>query len=214
MLPPCRRGTLQNAAEYEQNAYTQTRKVVHFYHFYPFSRAKSVRKLKFWDNVHPTPHVTFNMSLVTCHVSLFNILGVAGAVLQTPSSLNNFVSLSAFSSQSSRYHKSQTTRARGLTFWENVHPLQHVTCHVSRVTCHMSHVTLKKNGQSGEAYWWRVCYQRGLTSLVFLSVLDKVVLLVGGGSVINGVFLFLKNIAMTSVFHMPYGHLCSFCWVI
>ena len=52
----------------------------------------------------------------------------------------------------------------------------HVSCvtfHVSRVICHMSHVTchifyfIFFFGQSGEAYRWRVCYQRGLPRLVF-----------------------------------------------
>ena len=46
-----------------------------------------------------------------------------------------------------------------------------VTCHMSRVTCHMSHVRchffLFFSGQSGEAYRWRVCYQRVLPGLVF-----------------------------------------------
>ena len=65
----------------------------------------------------------------------------ASAVLQTPSSLIQSVSPWAFSSQSSWYHKSQTTKARELKFWEIVHPPQHVTCHVSCVTCQVSHVT-------------------------------------------------------------------------
>ena len=47
-----------------------------------------------------------------------------------------------------------------------------VMCHVSRVTCHVSHVMflffLFFFGQSGEAYRWRVCYQRGLPRLVSL----------------------------------------------
>ena len=50
-----------------------------------------------------------------------------------------------------------------------------VTCHVSHVTCHMSHIMCHMSyfffifffGQSGEAYQWRVCYQRGLPRLVF-----------------------------------------------
>ena len=65
--------------------------------------------------------------------------------------------------------------------------VSHVTCHVSHVTCHVSHVTCHMShviyiyffsffffffflffGQSGEAYRWRVCYQRGLPRLVFL----------------------------------------------
>ena len=50
-----------------------------------------------------------------------------------------------------------------------------VTCHVSCVTCHVSHVTCHMSiffiflfffGQSGQAYRWRVCYQRGLPRLV------------------------------------------------
>ena len=49
--------------------------------------------------------------------------------------------------------------------------MSRVTCHVSHVTCHMSRVTkkkkkLKKNGKSGGASRWRVCYQRGLPRLV------------------------------------------------
>ena len=54
--------------------------------------------------------------------------------------LINWVTESDFSSQYSRYHKSQTIRARELKFQENVHPPQHVTCHMSWVTCHVSHV--------------------------------------------------------------------------
>ena len=61
--------------------------------------------------------------------------------------------------------------------------MSHVTCHVSHVTCHMSHVACDMSqffnfylifffGQSGEAYRWRVCYQRGLPHLVIiLSIL-------------------------------------------
>ena len=55
--------------------------------------------------------------------------------------------------------------------------MSRVTCHVSRVTCHMSRVTCHVSHvilffffffrQSGEAYRWRVCYQRGLPRLVF-----------------------------------------------
>ena len=49
-------------------------------------------------------------------------------------------------------------------------PLSRVTCHVSRVTvtCHVSHGE-KKSGQSGKAFRWRVCYQRGLPRLVSMS---------------------------------------------
>ena len=48
--------------------------------------------------------------------------------------------------------------------------MSHVTCHVSLVTCHMSHFFSSLfSGQSGEAYRWRVFYQRGLPRLVFLN---------------------------------------------
>ena len=50
--------------------------------------------------------------------------------------------------------------------------MSRVMCHVSRVTCNMSHVTCPFFSssfflQSGEAYRWRVCYQRSLPRLVF-----------------------------------------------
>ena len=45
------------------------------------------------------------------------------------------------------------------------HNMSHVRC-VSRVTGQVSHVTFFF-WQSGEAYRWRVCYQRGLHRLVF-----------------------------------------------
>ena len=41
----------------------------------------------------------------------------------------------------SKHHESQTGRAWELKFLENVHPLEHVTCHMSHVACHVSHVT-------------------------------------------------------------------------
>ena len=63
---------------------------------------------------------------------------------------------------------SKTVRARENKFWEKDHLLPPVTCHVSHVTCHMSHVPL----------------------YLFFS-LDKVVNLVGGGSVINRARLIL-----------------------
>ena len=67
--------------------------------------------------------------------NIFNRPGVAGAVLQTSSSLIKSVTKAAFSSESSQHHKSQTVRARKLKFWENVHPdyVSHVRCQVSGV---------------------------------------------------------------------------------
>ena len=51
------------------------------------------------------------------HDIVFNRPGVAGAVLQTPSSFIEW----SFSSKSSKQFLSQTVRARELTFWENVY---------------------------------------------------------------------------------------------
>ena len=96
----------------------------------------------------------------------------------------NYLSDGFFSSQSSRYHKSQIVRARGMKLLENIHPAPCVPCHLPCVICHMSgscvrcHV-LKLNfflffllfflsffGQSTGASWLRVCYQLGLPCLV------------------------------------------------
>ena len=49
--------------------------------------------------------------------------------------------------------------------------MSHVTCHVSCVMCHVSHFFLG-GGQSCEAYRWRVCYQRGLSRLVYVRLDD------------------------------------------
>ena len=74
------------------------------------------------------------------------------------------------SSQSSSL--SQTVKAKEQIFWENVHPLPCVICHVSCVTCHISHVT---------CHIWCVTFV--LVSFFLL------VELFGGGSVINGAYL-------------------------
>ena len=95
---------------------------------------------------------------------IINRPGVAGAVLQTPSSFINSVSSSAFSSRYSTNLHSQAVRARELNFFDNVHLPPPGTCHMSHVTCHVSHVTF---------------------SYFFFY---KVVKLVGGGSVINGAY--------------------------
>ena len=81
---------------------------------------------------------------------------------------------------SSVHLHSQTVRARELKFWEKVHLLPRVICHVSHamchvscvpchmscVTCHVSHVFVFF-GQRVGASRWRVFYQRGLPCLVY-----------------------------------------------
>ena len=44
--------------------------------------------------------------------------------------------------------------------------MSYVTCHMSRIMCHMSQFFFGGGGQSGEAYRWRVCYQRVLSRLL------------------------------------------------
>ena len=109
-------------------------------------------------------------------IDVFNRPGVAGAILQPPLWLiHSFIeSLSYLSSKSSRHHKSQTVRAKNLTFWEYVHPPPCVTCQmsgtrcqVSGVTCHVSDITFFFFRQIGRACWCMVCYQRGLPRLVY-----------------------------------------------
>ena len=95
--------------------------------------------------------------------TIINRPGVAGTVLQTPSSLSQSVSQSVFSSEPSTHHYTQTGRARELKFWKNVFPPLRVTCHVSCVRCQVS----------------------GVTCPFFM---EKVVEPVGGGSVINGAY--------------------------
>ena len=75
----------------------------------------------------------------------------------------------------SEYHQSQTIRDRELKFWENVHPPQLVTCHMSPVMCHMSHI------------------KSHMQQLFFY----KVVKLIVEGSVIHGAYpvvFFLMNL--------------------
>ena len=54
--------------------------------------------------------------------------------------------------------------------------VSHVTCQVLHVMCHVSHVMCDISylyiyifffGQSGEAFWWRVCYRQGLPRATF-----------------------------------------------
>ena len=61
---------------------------------------------------------------------------------------------SSFSSQSLWHHKSQTVRARELTFWETVHPPPSVTRHMSCVTYQVSIVKCQVSGVFFFIKWW------------------------------------------------------------
>ena len=76
------------------------------------------------------------------------------------------------SSKYSQHHESQTVRARELKFWETVHHVSCVMWHMSRVLCQVSSVT---------------CHMSFFFFFCRKIKLDKVVELVGGGSVSVGV---------------------------
>ena len=108
----------------------------------------------------------------------FKYLSTISTYLQTPPSLIDSFIRSPFSSRSSEHHYTQTVRARGLKFWQNVLPPPRVTCHVSGVMCHMSPIFFfffcyLLFGQSDGASQWRVCYQPGLPHLVFFFFLKN-----------------------------------------
>ena len=95
--------------------------------------------------------------------------GIAGDVLQSPSSLiNSLINslLDPLVQISSKHCQSQTGRARELKFFKRMfipHLASHVSCQLSRVTCHMSPatchlspVTCQKISQLQKKFtkWW------------------------------------------------------------
>ena len=115
----------------------------------------------------------------------FNRPGVAGAVLQSASWFIHSVSQSVSQPFPPNLQNIINRKPEELGSWNfermfTPHNMSHVTCRMSRVTCHMWHVTCHMSHVtccifffssflelSGEAYWWRVCYQWGLPRLVF-----------------------------------------------
>ena len=90
-----------------------------------------------------------------CSTNTFNI-----------NSFIHWVTESSFFSKTSKYHKSQTVRARDMNFWDNVH-------HPLFVMCHMSCVAYHFFLQSGWTSSWRVCYRWGLPRLVCSLTVSK-----------------------------------------
>ena len=109
-----------------------------------------------------------SVTLSSFHGSVVNRPRVAGDVLQTPVSLTDWSSEQSFSFKSLKHHKSQTNRARDLTFLHNVHHVSHVMCHVSHVMCHLSHV---------------ICH---VSIYLYIYIFYKLDELVSGGSAIIG----------------------------
>ena len=86
--------------------------------------------------------------------------------------------------------------------------MSHVTCHMSCVTCQMSHVkVLCFFLQIGEAYWWTVCYQRGLPLLVYNDILNRPRVWFSEKLVIS-VVSFSKHLCMASLFGIANYYWC------
>ena len=72
-----------------------------------------------------------------------------------------------------------------------------VMCHVSHVTCHMSHVTCHLSRLTFHMIFFILfCSEKKIEKKSHLNIFDKMVELVGGGSVINGAYpvLFLSGL--------------------
>ena len=108
------------------------------------------------------------------YTTIINRPGVAGAVVQTALSFIKWLS-EPFPPDIQNIIASKPLELESWNFDRMFTPyhVSCVMCHVSRVTCHMAPVTChlspvtcffvvfvfyKKNGKSGEASWWRVCY--------------------------------------------------------
>ena len=74
-----------------------------------------------------------------------------------------------------------------------------VMCHVSYVTCHVSHIT---------------CHMSHVTIFFFLFFSDKVVKLIGGGSVINGAYpVLFRSILQLNRLHQKVASICRTLYV-
>ena len=117
---------------------------------------------------------------------IFNKPGVAGAVLQSPPWFINWL-----------------REGCNKFFWENVHPtlciMCHMSCvpchmscvmsHVSHVMCHLSRVTCHLSKYYFFNFHFLFCIFRFFCFVFYhKKIVDKVMELVGGGSVINGAY--------------------------
>ena len=99
-------------------------------------------------------------------LTIVNRPGVAGAVLQTPSSLIDEVHLSQLVILFFKYLQNTFTPKP----YELACEVSHVMFHLSHVNCHiMNFYFFQFFLQNGETSWWRVCYQQGPTP----STLEK-----------------------------------------
>ena len=117
---------------------------------------------------------------------VFNRPGVARAVLQSPPLLIHSLSHPSFQI-SSKHCQSETGRGRELKFGENIHTILSVMCHMSCVTCHMSCVTCHVSPVTCQNFFFLHFYNQKIKNKK-PEKMDRVVELVGGGSVINGAY--------------------------
>ena len=101
-------------------------------------------------------------NLYVAQPQIFNIPGVAAAVLQTALWLFDRFIESSFSSQSSKHHTSQTERARELKLWESDNSPPGVRRHVSGVRCQVSGVMFQVSGVK--------CQVSGVTCHFFFKI--------------------------------------------
>ena len=108
------------------------------------------------DSLYQLKHISI-IPMISTILKLVYRPGVARAVLQTALQFINYLSRSSFVKISSKCCPSQTVKARErmFTMWD----MSHVTCHFV--------IFIFIFGNGGRVSLWRVCYQQGLTSLVF-----------------------------------------------
>ena len=103
---------------------------------------------------------------LVCNTAIFfNRPNIAGAVLQSPSLLNNWWGQWSFSQNIFQTHSVSNWKSQGAEILREC--LSHTLCQVSPVTCHIKKKILTKIRQIGGACRWRDCYQRGIPRLVF-----------------------------------------------
>ena len=104
--------------------------------------------------------------------TLVNRPGVAGAVLQSPPWLTDWL-INCLSDGLWKYIQNLVNpKPEEVESWKLrrmfiPHNVSHVMCHLSCVTCKKKkYYPSEKNGQNGGISQWRVCYQQGLPRLV------------------------------------------------
>ena len=144
-----------------------------------------VRYQNVMDTLHWNTAVHFTYILLALHWNIATYFNELLLHTAWPWSIWFIQSVShwSFSSKASKYHKLQTVRSRELKFWENVHPLKLVTCHISHVTCHVSHFMCHVSHVT-----YHVSHVKCQICFHYFFCLDKVLKFISGGFVIIGAY--------------------------